>query len=72
VVGVEMQGSGDDSDYVLVQIPLWGMGVGPFKLKSSVAVKMWHVKEPSLLKVMGAKHRSKFAGLLPVVVTAIG
>jgi hypothetical protein len=28
-----------------------------------------HEKEPSLLKAMCAKHRSKFAGLSPVMVT---
>jgi hypothetical protein len=28
---------------------------------------VWHVKEPSLLKVVSAKHRSKFATLLPVI-----
>jgi hypothetical protein len=33
---------------------------------------MWHGKEPSLLKAMGAKHRSKFAALSPLMVTAAG
>ena len=31
---------------------------------------MWHEKEPSLLKAMSANHRSKFAALSPVMVTA--
>jgi hypothetical protein len=31
---------------------------------------VWHEKEPSLLKVMSAKHRSKFAALSLVMVTA--
>jgi hypothetical protein len=33
---------------------------------------MWHEKEPSLLKTMSAKHRSKFAVLSPVMVTGNG
>jgi hypothetical protein len=31
---------------------------------------VWHVKEPSLLKVESVKHRSKFAALSPVMLTA--
>jgi hypothetical protein len=31
--------------------------------------KVWHVKEPSLLKAVSAKHRFKFAVLSPVMVT---
>jgi hypothetical protein len=30
---------------------------------------VWHVKEPSLLKAVSAKHRSKFAALSLVIVT---
>jgi hypothetical protein len=30
---------------------------------------VWHVKEPSLLKAVRAKHRSKFAALSPAMVT---
>jgi hypothetical protein len=30
---------------------------------------VWHIKEPSLLKAAGAKHRSKFAALSLAVVT---
>jgi CRISPR/Cas system endoribonuclease Cas6 (RAMP superfamily) len=29
---------------------------------------VWHVKEPSLLKAVSVKHRSKFAALSPVMV----
>jgi hypothetical protein len=32
----------------------------------------WHKNEPSLLKAMSAKNRSKFAALSPVMVTAFG
>jgi hypothetical protein len=34
-----------------------------------VSQKVWHVKEPSLLKAVSAKHRSKFAALSLVMVT---
>jgi hypothetical protein len=30
---------------------------------------VWHVKEPSLLKAVSAKHRSKFAAPSPVMMT---
>jgi hypothetical protein len=30
---------------------------------------VWHVKEPSLLKAVSAKHRSKFAAPSPVMVS---
>jgi hypothetical protein len=33
---------------------------------------VWHVKEPSLLKAISVKLRSKFAALSPVMVTAAG
>jgi hypothetical protein len=33
---------------------------------------MWHEKEPLLLKATSAKHRTKFAALSPVMVTATG
>jgi hypothetical protein len=51
-----------------VQIPLWD--VGPYKRRSRVAL-LGQVKEPSRLKAMSAKHRSKFVALLPVMVTAV-
>jgi hypothetical protein len=35
-----------------------------------VSQQLWHVKEPSLLKTISAKHRSKFAALSPVTVAA--
>jgi hypothetical protein len=35
-----------------------------------VSQKVWHVKEPSLLKAVRAKHTSKFAALSPAMVTA--
>jgi hypothetical protein len=35
-----------------------------------VPQQVWHVKEPLLLKAVSAKHRSKFADLSPVMVTA--
>jgi hypothetical protein len=35
-----------------------------------VSQYVWHVKEPSLLKAVSAKHRSKFAALSPVMVIA--
>jgi hypothetical protein len=31
---------------------------------------VWHVKEPSLIKYVSAKHRSKIAALSPVMVIA--
>jgi hypothetical protein len=34
----------------------------------SVSQYVWHVKEPSLLKAVSAKHRSKFAALSLVMV----
>jgi hypothetical protein len=34
-----------------------------------VSQKVWHVKEPSLLKAVSAKHRSKCAALSPVMMT---
>jgi hypothetical protein len=34
-----------------------------------VSQQVWHVKEPSLLKAVRAKRRSKFAALSPVMVT---
>jgi hypothetical protein len=34
-----------------------------------VSQKVWHVKEPSLLKAVSANRRSKFAALSPVMVT---
>jgi hypothetical protein len=33
---------------------------------------MWHEKEPSLLKAMNAKNKSKLAALSQVMVTAAG
>jgi hypothetical protein len=40
----------------------------PFMVSSRI---VWQVKEPSLLKAVSAQHRSKFAALLPVMVTAV-
>jgi hypothetical protein len=35
-----------------------------------VSQQVWHIKELSLLKAASAKHRSKFAALSPIMVTA--
>jgi hypothetical protein len=64
----------------LVRIPLWDISDGPsdenvFKLylnRGPVSQKVWHEKESSLLKAMSAKHRSKIAALLPVMVISTG
>jgi hypothetical protein len=32
--------------------------------------QVWHVKEPSLLKAINAKHRSKFVALTSAMMTA--
>jgi hypothetical protein len=58
-----------------IRIPLWDVGTGPLDEAvyinlGSVAQKVWHFKEPSLLKVIRAKHEPKFATLSPVMVTA--
>ena len=47
----------------------WSFG---YDLKNGGPVSQyaWHVNEPSLLKAVSAKHRSKFAALSPVMVTA--
>jgi hypothetical protein len=37
--------------------------------RGPVSQQVWHVNEPSLLKVMRTKHRSKFAAPSPVKVT---
>jgi hypothetical protein len=41
-----------------------------YDLKDGGPVSQWHVKEPSLLKAVSAKHRPKFAALSPVMVKA--
>jgi hypothetical protein len=61
----------------LVQIPLWDVGAGPsdesVSTEASVAVGVHrHEKESSLVKVMSAKHGSKFVALSPVMMTAAG
>jgi hypothetical protein len=59
-----------------VRIPLWDVGTGPSDETVETEVpcrsRCWLEKEPSLLKVMSVKHRSKFAALPPVMVTAAG
>jgi hypothetical protein len=32
---------------------------------------VWHVNEPSLLKAISTKHRSKFAALSSIMVTVV-
>jgi hypothetical protein len=38
--------------------------------RKTISYAMLHAKEPSLLKAMSAKHKSKFAILSPAMVTA--
>jgi hypothetical protein len=49
-----------------VQISLWNVGTGP----SGKTINQGQVKEISRLKAVSAKHRSKFAALSLIVVTA--
>jgi hypothetical protein len=59
-----------------VRIPLWDVGAGlsdeTYKPMPRVAVGVGTQKNPLLLKAMSAKHRSKFAALSLVMVTAAG
>jgi hypothetical protein len=57
--------------HLVHQIGLLCVGMRPYKPKSSVAVGVAR-KESSLLKTMGAKHRSEFAALSPAMVKASG
>jgi hypothetical protein len=40
--------------------------------RGPVLQQVWHVIEPSLLKAVSAKHRSKFASPSPIIVTSAG
>jgi hypothetical protein len=42
------------------------------EIKVPCRSRLWHVKEPPLLKAISAKHRSKFAALSPIIATAAG
>jgi hypothetical protein len=57
-----------------VWIPLWDRGSYPLneivQTKALMLQQMRHIKEPSLLSALSAKHRSKFAALSLVMVTA--
>jgi hypothetical protein len=57
-----------------IWIPLWDVGAGPSDETVETEVpcrsRCWHEKEPSLLKAMSAKHKSKFAAQSLVMVTA--
>jgi hypothetical protein len=44
----------------------------PYLNRGPVSLQVWHVKEPSLLKAISANHRSKYAAVPPVMVTAAG
>jgi hypothetical protein len=61
--------------YSIIQIHhliFWDFsGTVYFHIKGGhVSQQVWHIKKPALLKAISAKHRSKFAALSPVMVTA--